>query len=104
MSWVFLILAGVFEIIWAVVLKLSNGFSKPKYTLLSLITILASIYFLSAAMKNLPLSIAYSIWVAIGVLGSVIVSALYFNEPMGWFKVLSLTLILLGVVGLKVSE
>ncbi|QBF84527.1 multidrug efflux SMR transporter [Shewanella maritima] len=104
MYWTALILAGLFEIIWAVGLKLSNGLSKPLTSSFTVIALVVSFCLLAYSMKQLPLSIAYAIWVAIGLCGSAIVGVIYFGESFTLLKCISLCLIVLGVIGLKLSS
>ena len=80
MSWIFLFLAGIFEVVWASTMKLSQGFSIIKYDILTIIGMLVSFGFLTLAMKKLPLGIAYPIWTGIGAVGAILVGALIFKE------------------------
>lgn len=104
MSWLLLILAGVFEIGWAVGLKYTEGFSKPIPTLLTVLAMIASLFLLGLATKNLPLGTAYAVWVGIGTLGTAVAGIVLFSEPIGALRIVSLFLIIAGVVGLKVSH
>ena len=103
MSWLILILAGLLEVVWAVGLKFTEGFSKPLLSLITLIAMAASFYFLSLAMRELPLGVAYSVWVGVGMVGAVIVGVIVFGESLGAVKLVSLLLIISGIVGLKLS-
>ncbi|MCU4674383.1 quaternary ammonium compound efflux SMR transporter SugE [Catenovulum sp. 2E275] len=104
MSWFILVIAGVFEIIWALGLKYSDGFSKFTPSIITIVSLIFSLSLLSIAMRSLPFTTAYGIWVGIGTLGTVIAGILLFSEPLHFSKVLSLVLILIGVVGLKLSH
>ncbi len=104
MIWMILLLAGVLEVAWATFLKYTEGFTRPLPTLAALVTLIASIYCLSLALRTLPLSTAYAIWVGIGVIGAAIMGLLLFNESVTPLKLLSLALIVAGIVGLKLSS
>ncbi|MDN6640184.1 MAG: multidrug efflux SMR transporter [Tetragenococcus sp.] len=104
MTWTKLIIAGLFEVFWATTMKLSLGFSKVSYSIMTVVGMLLSFYFLSLATKNLPLSIAYPIWTGIGAVGSVIVGVFLFNDhipPLTWVFIGCL---LLGIVGIKLTS
>lgn len=104
MNWLILIFAGLLEVVWAVGLKYTEGFSKPIPSIITIAAMLASVYFLSVAMRSLPLSIAYAVWVGIGMVGAVIFGVLVFKEPLTLFKLMSLLLITTGIIGLKLSS
>ncbi|MDP4487632.1 multidrug efflux SMR transporter [Pseudoalteromonas piscicida] len=104
MSWLLLVFAGLLEVVWAIGLKFTNGFTKPVPSIITLVAMAASFYFLSVALRTLPLSVAYSVWVGIGMLGSIIVGFVYFKEPLSSLKLLSSLLIVIGIIGLKLSS
>ena len=104
MNWLILILAGLLEVVWAVGLKYTNGFTKPLPSFITVAAMAASFYCLSIAMHSLPLSIAYTVWVGIGMVGAVIFGVIFLKEPINPFKVLSLLLIITGILGLKLSS
>lgn len=104
MSWLILVLAGLLEVIWAVGLKLSEGFTRPLPSIATVMALATSLYLLSIALRSLPLSTAYSIWVGIGVVGSVAVGVLLFHESFSALKATSLALLVAGVVGVKLSS
>ncbi|MCG9760938.1 SMR family transporter [Pseudoalteromonas sp. Isolate6] len=101
MSWLLLVFAGLLEVVWAIGLKFTGGFTKPVPSIITVVAMAASFYFLSVALRTLPLSVAYSVWVGIGMVGSIIVGIVYFKEPLSLFKLLSLLLIVMGIIGLK---
>ena len=103
MSWLLLIIAGCLEIAWAVGLKYTEGFTRLWPTLLTVLVMAVSIGLLGLAMRSLPISTAYPVWMGIGAVGTVILGAFLFGEPIPLIKAVSIALILLGVVGLKVS-
>jgi len=104
MSWLILFLAGLLEVVWAAGLKCSEGFTKPLPSAATVAAMAVSFYLLSMALRSLPLSTAYSIWVGIGVLGSAAVGVLVFQESMSALKATSLALLVAGVVGVKLSS
>jgi quaternary ammonium compound-resistance protein SugE len=103
MAWVYLIFAGILEVVWATFLKLSDGFSKTGYSSLSIVGMIASFYLLAQATKTLPLGTAYAIWTGIGALGAVLVGVLFFKEPISVPRVIFALLLLAGIIGLKVT-
>ena len=82
MHWFYLLIAGLFEISWAVGLKFSHGFTKITPSVITVICMVLSFYFLALALKNLPLGTAYAIWTGIGTIGTVIFGILFFKEPV----------------------
>lgn len=101
MSWVVLLLAGLFEIVWAVSLKYTAGFTRFWPSVLTLTSMLASVVLLAFAAKTLPLGTAYAIWVGIGAIGTVLLGILLLDEPASLARMVCVALILAGVVGLK---
>ena len=101
MHWILLLIAGLFEISWAVGLKLSHGFSQLIPSVITVICMVLSFYFLSLALKYLPLGTAYAIWTGIGTLGTVIFGIILFREPITAMRLLCIGLILCGITGLK---
>ncbi len=102
MNWIYLIVAGFFEIFWAVGLKFSQGFSKILPSILTVAGMLASFYFLSLALKKLPLSIAYAIWTGIGTVGTVLFGVIYFGESISIAKIICVGMIIFGIIGLRI--
>lgn len=103
MSWWILVLAGLFEVVWAVGLKYTQGFTRPLPSLLTLVAMGASFWLLSIAMKTLPLGTAYAVWVGIGAVGAAIAGIVLFNEPASLLKMASLGLVVAGIIGLKLA-
>ncbi len=101
MSWLLLLLAGLFEVAWAIGLKYTDGFSRPFPTLLTLIAMAVSVLLLAMAVKQLPLGTAYAVWTGIGAVGTVLMGIWLFNEPATLARVLCLLLIIIGILGLK---
>lgn len=101
MEWINLLIAGVFEIAWAIGLKYSVGLTKPIPSVITIITMLLSFYFLALAVKNLPIGMSYAIWTGIGTVGTAILSIILFKEPVNAIKIICIGLILSGITGLK---
>lgn len=104
MAWVYLFIAGFFEMGWAVGLKLSHGFTKFWPSVGTGIAFLASMGFLSLALKSLPIGTAYGIWTGIGAVGTVFIGMLLFDEPRDIARLLCIALIVIGIIGLKLTE
>lgn len=104
MPWLILIIAGLFEVAWAVGLKYTQGFSKFWPSLGTVAAIVISMWLLAIAMKSLPGGTAYAVWVGIGTVGTFILGILLLGEPAHLMRVLSVALIVLGVIGLKLSS
>ncbi len=103
MSWLLLILAGLLEVLWAVGLKYTEGFTKLWPTLITVSAMLVSLALLGVAMKTLPVSTAYAVWMGIGVVGTAILGIMVLNEPATFGRLFSICLILAGVIGLKLT-
>lgn len=104
MSWIILLLAGLFEVGWAVGLKYSDGFTRPLPTLLTVTAMIISLALLGLAMKELPLGTAYAIWTGVGAVGTVIAGIILFGEAMTLMRLASVALIVCGLLGLKLSH
>ncbi len=102
--WASLFVAGVFEIVWAVGLKYSEGFSRLAPSALTIAAMGVSIWFLAIAMRQLPLGTAYAIWTGIGAVGTVIAGVILFSESTDALRISCIALILLGIVGLKLTS
>lgn len=103
MHWLYLVLAGLLEVVWAIGLKYTDGFTRTGPTMLTLAAMGASFYLLSLAMKTLPLGVAYGVWVGIGAVGAAIAGIALFGEAVGALKLVSLLLVVAGIAGLKLS-
>lgn len=104
MNWAALILAGILEIVWAVYLKYSSGFSKGSASVIAVIAMILSIWLLSYAMKTLPLGISYAVWTGIGIMGTALFGMLWLGESASAMKVICIALILMGTLGLSLSR
>src|SRR5688500_15646624 len=103
MAWVLLLAAGLLEIVWAFSMKLSQGFTRPGASLVTVIAMLASFGLLAIAMKTLPLGTAYTVWTGIGAVGAFIVGIVVLGEPMTSLRVVAAALIVAGLILMKVS-
>jgi len=103
MSWIILVLAGILEIGWAIGLKYTEGFTRLWPSLGTLLAIAASLGLLGIAIKSLPLGTAYAVWVGIGAAGTAILGILLFGEPANAGRLISISLITAGVIGLKIT-
>ncbi len=101
MEWLFLILAGGFEVGWAFGLKYSQGFTKLMPSVLTVFGMILSFYFLSLALKEFPLGTAYAIWTGIGTVGTVILGIILFKEPFDLMRLGCIGSIVIGIIGLK---
>lgn len=104
MQWLFLSIAGIFEVFWAISLKYSQSFTKLVPSIATIVGMVVSFYFLSLALKSLPLGTAYAIWTGIGTLGTVILGIILFKEPIDITRLIYIGFILIGIVGLKLSS
>lgn len=104
MSWLILFFAGLLEVVWAVGLKFTVGFTKPIPSIITVAAMIGSFYLLGLAMRSLPLGTAYAVWVGIGIVGAAIAGVFFLHETLNPLKVLSLALIVAGIVGLKLSD
>ncbi|WP_122090802.1 DMT family transporter [Halalkalicoccus subterraneus] len=100
MSWPLLILAGLFEIGWAIGLEYSDGFSKPIPTLGTAVALIISMVLLSQAIKDLPIGTAYAVWTGIGAVGTASLGIILFDEPVTLARIGFVSVILVGIVGL----
>ena len=104
MNWLILVCAGLFEIVWAIGLKYTDGFTRLWPSIGTAVAMCISVGLLGVAMKTLPVGTAYAVWVGVGAIGTAIFGILLFGEALSMAKVLSLLLILLGILGLKWSS
>ncbi|NVO04153.1 MAG: multidrug efflux SMR transporter [Bacteroidetes bacterium] len=102
MAWIYLIIAGIFEVIWAVALRNSEGFTKLQPAIITILAMAVSIYLLAISLKTIPLGIAYTVWTGVGAIGAVIAGIILFNESKEILKLLFIFLIIAGIVGLKI--
>ncbi|MSO13421.1 DMT family transporter [Candidatus Aquarickettsia rohweri] len=103
MSWLYLVLAGFFEVAFAIALKLSDGFTKTKYIVLFILFSACSFYLLSKSLTKIPIGTAYLVWTGIGGVGAVIIGILFFNEPATYMRIFFIALAIISIIGLKLS-
>lgn len=103
MAWFILVIAGLFEVGWAIGLKYTEGFSKLWPTVGTVLAMIISLGLLGVAMKTLPVGTAYAIWVGVGAIGTVILGMVLFGEPVTMLRIGSLVLIVAGIIGLKLA-
>lgn len=103
-AWVFLLLAGLLEAVWAVGLKASQGFTRPASSALTLAAMLVSVWLLALAMRVLPVGTAYAVWTGTGAVGAALVGIVLLGEPRTALRLASLALIVVGIVGLKLTS
>ncbi|AMJ59550.1 quaternary ammonium compound efflux SMR transporter SugE [Bosea sp. PAMC 26642] len=101
MAWLYLFVAGLFEIGWAIGLKYTQGFTRLVPTTLTLVSMVASIALLGLALKTLPVGTAYAVWTGIGTIGTAILGIVLFGEPSHALRLACIGLIVAGIVGLK---
>ncbi|MBK7298966.1 MAG: quaternary ammonium compound efflux SMR transporter SugE [Moraxellaceae bacterium] len=104
MAWVYLLIAGVLEVQWAVTMKYTEGFSKLWPSVFCVLGMAASVYFLALAQKTLPLGTSYAIWTGIGAVGATVFGIVLFNEPRDMARILCILLIVAGILGLKITS
>lgn len=104
MSWIILVLAGLLEIVWAIGLKYTEGFTKLWPTVGTVAAMVTSIVLLGMAMKSLPVGTAYAVWVGIGAVGTAILGIVLLGEPSNPGRLISLAVIVAGIIGLKLSS
>ena len=103
MSWTILLLAGLFEIGWAIGLKYTEGFTRLWPTLGTIAAMAISLSLLGVAMKSLPVGTAYAVWVGVGAVGTAILGIVLLGEPANAGRMVSLGLIIAGIIGLKLA-
>ncbi|MFZ6747552.1 quaternary ammonium compound efflux SMR transporter SugE [Undibacterium sp. Ren11W] len=103
MNWLILIVAGLFEIVWAIGLKYTEGFTRLWPSVITLVAMTISVVLLGIAMKSLPVGTAYAVWVGVGAVGTALLGILLFGEAANIGRLLSLGLIVIGIIGLKLT-
>ena len=104
MAWLELLIAGGMGVFWSTFMKLSEGFTRPLYTVLTIGGMIVSFLFLAQATRVLPLGTAYAVWTGIGAVGAVIVGIVVFKEPVTALRMVFVVLLLAGIVGLKATS
>ena len=103
MAWVILVIAGLFEVGWAIGLKYTEGFTRLWPTVGTVLAMIISLWLLGIAMKSLPVGTAYAIWVGVGAVGTVVLGIVLLGEPANAGRLISVALIIAGIVGLKLA-
>lgn len=103
MNWIILVVAGLFEIGWAIGLKYTAGFTRFWPSVGTISSMAISVALLGMAMKTLPMGTAYAIWVGIGMIGTVVAGVAFMGDPVSVLKAVSLLLIVIGIAGLKLA-
>ncbi|AVF37747.1 DMT family transporter [Rahnella sikkimica] len=103
MAWLYLFLAGIFEVVWSTAMKESDGFTRLIPSLITVFFMLLSVVLLAIAMKTLPLGTSYTVWVGIGAIGAFILGVTMFGESLNPLRVIAVLLIFAGVILLKVA-
>jgi quaternary ammonium compound-resistance protein SugE len=102
MSWFILFIAGLFEVVWAVGIKYTEGWTRLWPAVLTLFAMAASFYLLSLALRNIPIGTAYAVWTGVGTIGTVIYGILFLKESTDILRIVCILLIICGIVGLKI--
>lgn len=103
LAWIYLLIAGLLEVVWATALKASNGFTIMVPSVITGLAAAASFYLLGLAMKELPLGTAYAIWVGIGAIGAAILGIIWFGDPATTMRIAGISLIAAGILALKLA-
>lgn len=103
MSWIVLLIAGLLEVVWAVGLKYTHGFSRLTPSVITIVAMVLSMALLAWAMKSLPVGTAYAVWTGIGAVGAAITGIVLLGESANPMRLASLALIVVGIIGLKLS-
>lgn len=103
MAWLILFVAGLFEIVWAYSMKLSEGFTRPLASTVTIVAMIASFVLLALAMRSLPLGTAYTVWTGIGAVGAFVIGIAFLGEPINLMRVVAAAMIVGGLVLMKLS-
>lgn len=101
MAWVYIFIAGLLEIAWAIGLKYSDGFTRPLATVVTVVLMILSFIFLAQGVRTIPVGTGYAVWTGIGAAGTAILGVVLFNEPVTAARVACLAVVIAGIVGLK---
>jgi quaternary ammonium compound-resistance protein SugE len=104
MAWIYLVVAGAFEVAWAIGLKYTDGFTRLAPSLWTVVSMVVSLLFLSLALKTLPLGTAYAVWTGVGAVGTAILGIYLFGEPATLARLACIGLIVAGIAGLKLAS
>ena len=101
MPWLWLTLAGLLEIVWAIGLKYTVGFTRPLPSIITVLAMIGSVYFLALAVRSIPIGTGYAVWTGIGAVGVAMLGMILFDEPRTLLRIISILLIVAGIAGLK---
>jgi len=101
MAWVYLVIAGLFEVTWAIGLKYAEGFTRPVPSIITVVGMVLSVALLGLALREMPVGTGYAIWTGIGTVGAAILGMILFNEPATAVRLGCIALIIGGIIGLK---
>ena len=101
MPWLWLTLAGLLEIVWAIGLKYTDGFTRPMPSVITALAMIGSVYFLALAVRSIPIGTGYAVWTGIGAVGVAILGMILFDEPRTLLRIVSILFIVAGIAGLK---
>lgn len=104
MAWIFLIIAGVLEVVWAYAMKQSHGFTRLVPSIITIVTMLGSFWLLAIAMRTIPLGTAYPVWTGIGAVGALLAGVVLLAEPVNAMRIIAAVLIVSGLVLMKVAS
>jgi quaternary ammonium compound-resistance protein SugE len=104
MAWLLLVLGGFLEVAWAIGLKYTDGFRRPLPSLFTAAAIIASLWLLAQASRTLPIGTAYAVWAGIGAVGAAVLGIVLLDEPVTLWRVVFLSLLVVGIVGLRFAE
>ncbi|WP_414833113.1 DMT family transporter [Afifella sp. YEN Y35] len=104
MPWIYLVVAGILEVVWAFAMKQSDGFSRLVPTLITVAAMAVSLWLLALAMRSIPLGTAYTIWTGIGAMGAFVVGIVFLGEPLNAARILAALLIVSGLVLMRVAS
>ena len=102
MAWIWLTAAGLLEIVWAVGLKYTDGFTRLVPSAVTVAAMAASVFLLALALRTIPIGTGYAVWTGIGAVGVALAGMVLFNEPKDLLRIVSILLIVAGIIGLKV--
>jgi quaternary ammonium compound-resistance protein SugE len=103
MAWTYLLIAGAFEIAWAMGLKYTRDFTRLGASVFTFVAMIASFWFLAKAVRTLPLGTSYAVWTGIGVLGTTVLGIMVFDESRSIIRLVCIAMILAGIVGLNIT-
>jgi quaternary ammonium compound-resistance protein SugE len=102
-AWMFILISGLFEIVFAIQMKASDGFTKPVPSIIAVLAVLISVWVMTIGLRTLQLGPAYAVWAGIGTVGTVIAGIVLYGEPLSAMRALFIALIVVGIVGLQLQ-